>query len=199
MSDINPYESPDDCEEVGVATAADVEQWERGLYRKDNQLVMHKMAHLPDRCVKTNKPAGGRRVCRHFMWVHPLIFLTLPLAGVVFLILIFVLQKRATIYLGLSDESDRKCHRVRSITWWALLTIAAITVGSWLIAASTDGRATWAALGAALGAVTFVVCFVYREMSSQLVRPVRITDTHVWLKGVHPDYLADLPPWPYQP
>jgi len=29
-----------------------------------------------------------------------------------------------------------------------------------------------------------------------IVVPKRISKTHVWLKGVHPDYLADLPEWP---
>jgi hypothetical protein len=31
------------------------------------------------------------------------------------------------------------------------------------------------------------------------IAPVRITNGYVWLKGVHPDYLADLPPWPNLP
>jgi hypothetical protein len=32
-----------------------------------------------------------------------------------------------------------------------------------------------------------------------MVAPARITDDYVWLKGVNPAFLADLPEWPYEP
>jgi hypothetical protein len=199
MSDANPYTSPENCEEVSLATAADVEQWVRGLYRKGNQLVMHKMARLPDRCVKTNKPAGGRRVCRHFVWVHPLVWLSLPLGGVPFLILAPLLRKESIIYVALSEDWLNNRRHARKIGWWLGLIGAAIAVPFYAILASTDGQSLWAAGPLALSVAATLGAIIYSSMASYMVRPVRITDDYVWLKGVHPDYLADLPPWPNRP
>ena len=199
MSDANPYVSPVDSEEVGLATAADVEQWRQGLYRKGNQLVMHKDAFLPDRCVKTNKPAGGERLCRHFVWVHPLLLLTLPLGGVPFFVLFFLLRKGATIYIGLSEGWSCKRRRALSIGRWTTLTGMAIGGASMTVMIGTRSEAAWALWGFALGAAVLVGGFLYGTIVPQMVRPVRITDDYVWLKGVHPDYLAELPPWPNRP
>jgi hypothetical protein len=38
---------------------------------------------------------------------------------------------------------------------------------------------------------------IYGLVASRLVAPTRITKDYVWLKGVHPDFLAELPPWQY--
>jgi hypothetical protein len=40
---------------------------------------------------------------------------------------------------------------------------------------------------------------IYGLLAARMVAAKRITDDYVWLKGVHPDYLATLPPWPYEP
>ena len=53
--------------------------------------------------------------------------------------------------------------------------------------------------GILLGIVLTVGSMIFGSMASQMVVPARITDDYVWLKGVHPDYLADLPPWPNRP
>jgi hypothetical protein len=34
------------------------------------------------------------------------------------------------------------------------------------------------------------------SVQARIVAPSRITKEYVWLKGVHPDYLASLPPFP---
>jgi hypothetical protein len=200
MSDANPYASPEVSEEVALATAADIEQWQQGLYRKGRQLVMHKMAHLPNRCVKTNKPTGSERVCRHFAWVNPLLLLlSLPLAGVPFFVVWCFRRKEATIYLALSDEWLGKRRRTRRIFWWLGLLGTAIGIPCYGVVVITNGHSIWAAGGLALGAAVFLAGAFYHGKNSYMVRPVRITDDHVWLEGVHPDYLADLPPWPNRP
>ena len=204
MSDANPYVSPVDSEEVGLATAADVEQWRQGLYRKGNQLVMHQDAFLPDRCVKTNKPAGGHRVCRHFVWVHPLFLLTLPLGVVPFLILFFLLRKEATIYISLSEQWIRKRRRAILIGRWITLLGTAIVGASitTLFCADVVGghnEPAWAQWGLVVGTAVFLGGILYGAFAIQAIWPARITDDYVWLKGVHPDYLAELPPWPNRP
>jgi hypothetical protein len=157
------------------------------------------MACLPDRCVKTNKPAGGRRVCRHFVWVHPLVWLMLPLGGVPFFILAPLLRKEAVIYVGLSEGWLNKRRRARRIGWWTGLIGAAIAIPFYPMLAAADGHLVWAAGPVALGAASAFAGIVYNAKASYMVMPVRITSDYVWLRGVHPDYLADLPPWPNRP
>jgi hypothetical protein len=199
MSDINPYASPAGYEDVVLAHVADGPQWAAGLYRKGNQLVMHKEAHLPARCVKSNQPIEGRRLKRKLTWFHPLIYLSLLAGVLILLILVLVLQKKATIYIGLSQEWWQKRRRALWIGWLSALLGLAIVAASIVIICDPHCRTPWVAWGILLGFATLLGGGIYGSAGSRMVTPVRITDTHVWLKGVHPDFLADLPPWPYRP
>ncbi len=204
MSDANPYVSPVNSEEVGLATAADVEQWRQGLYRKGNQLVMHKNAFLPDRCVKTNKPVSGERLCCHFVWIHPLLLFTLPLGVVPFLILFFLLRKEARIYISLSEQWSRKRRRAILIGRWITVLGAAIVGASIMTLIHADvvgahNEPAWAQWGVAIGTAVFLGGILYGAFALQIVWPTRINNDYIWLKGVHPDYLAELPPWPNRP
>jgi hypothetical protein len=199
MSDINPYASPSNFEDVALAEVVDGPQSTAGLYRKGNQLVMHKEASLPARCVKSNQPVEGRRLKRKLTWFHPLIYLSLLAGVVILLILVLVLQKRATIYIGLSQEWWRKRRRALWAGWIIGLLGLGMMIGSIAILAASNGEQGWAGAGIALGLIVLLGGGIYGSAASRMVTPVRITDTHVWLKGVHPDFLADLPPWPYRP
>lgn len=63
MSEINPYESPRSPEPVLLTEPAETESW--GVWRHGRLLVMHKRATLPERCVKSNQPAYGRKLKRN--------------------------------------------------------------------------------------------------------------------------------------
>jgi hypothetical protein len=201
MSDINPYASPSPFEDVVLADVADEANWAAGLWRKGNQLVMHKEAHLPARCVKSNQPIEGRRLKRKLTWFHPLIYLSLLAGVLIFAILAIVLQKKATVYIGLSPEWYRRRRRALWAGWIIGLFGLAILIGSIVVLSnSNDKDPPWAGLlGLLFGIITGLVGAIYGSAGSRMVAPVRITDDYVWLKGVHPDFLADLPPWPYQP
>ena len=81
----NPYDPPVVPVAADVTYATEVID-DRGLWRKGSLLVMHKMAPLPNRCVKCNVPTE-RRLKRVLSWHHPAIFLSL-LAG----LLIYVIR-----------------------------------------------------------------------------------------------------------
>jgi hypothetical protein len=201
MSNINPYASPSTFEEVVVAEVADEPNWAAGLWRKGNQLVMHKQANLPARCVKSNEPIEGRRLKRKLTWFHPLIYLSLQAGVLIFAILAIVLQKRATIYIGLTSEWHRRRRRALWAGWIIGLLGLAVLIGSIVVLCnSRDSDPPWAGLlGLLSGIIVILVGAIYGSAGSRMVTPVRITDDYVWLKGVHPDFLADLPPWPYRP
>ena len=69
MSEVNPFASPLSTDLVAAVPAQPQEnQW---VYRKGKLLVMHKQAVLPDRCVKSNRPAYGQRLKRKLYLVPP--------------------------------------------------------------------------------------------------------------------------------
>jgi hypothetical protein len=199
MPDVNPYTSPDNSEDVILAQVVDGPQSTAGLYRKGDQLVMHKNAYLPARCVKSNQPVEGRRLQRNLSWYHPLLYLALLASPLVFIILAYVLRKQATVYLGLSEPWFCKRRLAILIAWMMGVLGVVIMVASIVIVSDPQGRTPWVGWGILLGIVVILAAAIYGSAASQMVRPVRITDDYIWLKGVHPDFLADLPPWPYRP
>jgi hypothetical protein len=113
----------------------------------------------------------------------------------IYAILALILRKAATIYIGLSDEWFARRRRAMIVGWFLVLASIAMLVAGigmedrsdafpWLIAASP---------------LVFLFGAIYGLLGARMVTAVRISDEYVWLKGVHPDFLADLPEWPYQP
>jgi hypothetical protein len=49
------------------------------------------------------------------------------------------------------------------------------------------------------GFTLFLGGAIYGLLRARMVSADRITADYIWLKGVHPDILAPLPLWPYQP
>jgi hypothetical protein len=191
MSDPSPPAEPLVCIEILPEAC--------GLFRKDKQLVMDLGADLPDRCVKSNQPAGGGRLRLHFSWHHPALYLVL-LAGVLpFVIVALVLRKQATLDVGLSKKWRRRRRRAILVGWLLALLGVAIVIASVAVAADQRGPTPWLGWAILVGILTILGGAIYGIVGSRIVTPVRITDDYIWLKGVHPDFLVNLPDWPYWP
>ena len=190
MSEINPYESPRDIEPMVVAEPAEHE--DGGVWRQGKLLVMHKRATLPDRCVKSNQPAHGRKLKRHLYWHHPLIYLAILACLLGYVVLVVVFQKDAVIHIGLSPERILRRRSMRLIAW--ILGIGSIL----LVVVGLASLRPIGAIMALAGVVGFLVAVICEHLApSGTVSAKRITKDYVWLKGVHPDFLASLPEWPY--
>jgi len=165
----------------------------RGLWRQGNLLVMEKEATLPNRCVKSNAPAS-RGLTRKLTWHHPAIYLVVLINIIVYAIVAMIVQKRATIVVGLSDEWFARRRRAITIGWTALVLSGLLGCGGFMAAAinQEDGLA---AIAAVVTVVLGLSGIIYGMVGSRIVTPKRMTDTHIWLKGVHPEYLAELPEW----
>jgi hypothetical protein len=185
----NPYESPVTAELVVDAQVLHTD----GLWRKGHLLVMRKTARMPNRCVKSNQPTE-RRLRRSLSWHHPAIFLTILAGVLVYIIVALILTKRATIYIGLSNEWFAKRRRVILIAWTIVLaSIAMFVLGfAWI---DQNDAAGWLILAGFLG---FMIGAIYGLVGARMVAPTRIDDEFVWLKGVSREFLADLPEWPYR-
>lgn len=194
MPEINPFASPQayDTWADGQAGPDLVIETNEGLWREGKLLVMHRDAQLPDRCVKSNQPAHGRRLKRKLAWRHPAVFLLLLLHVVVYVIVAVILTKRATIYVGLSEEWFARRRRTIAVAWsLVLLGAGLVVVGIALVERNgMFGLLIAAGLVLALGAA------IWGLVRARLVAPKRITADHVWLKGVHPAFLDELPHLP---
>jgi hypothetical protein len=197
MSEVNPYASPQERLPDGAPEPPVVAQLATsgppvGLWRDGRRLVMHKQARLPDRCVKSNQPTDGKRLRRRMYWHHPLIYLSILAGLLIYVILALVLRESATVYIGLSRPWWARRWRAIAIGWLAVLA-AVVMLFLGIALAPNSEVALW------LLALSFLVFFVggiYGVVASRMVAPTRITRNYVWLKGVHPDFLADLPAWP---
>jgi hypothetical protein len=193
MEPVNPYESP---RETGPPESPfDDEQGgaPEGVWRDGPCLVMHKRAELPDRCVKSNRPAT-RRVLRALSWHHPAIYAALLGGPLIYVILALLLREKATIRVGLSDEwFARRRRRGVAAVGIVLLAILPVLV---MLASQKHGSGLASVLAIVNMSVGILVAVIYGDLATGLVSPARITKEYVWLKGVHPDFLASLPPWP---
>lgn len=186
---LNPYAAP---QIVGGYAPVPFEPGFDGLWRQGNVLVMHKHAPLPPICVKSGQPAT-QWLRRKLIWHPPWIALTVLIAIPVYIVIALILTKRATIVIGLTEEWAARRRRRIVIAVGAVLTSVAMVVTAFALGSQHD---TWFAL-LLPGIVTGLGAAIYGQYACRLVWPQRITDQYVWVKGVHPNFLEHLPPWPY--
>ena len=167
------------------------------LYRKGNLLAFHKYAPLPAICLKSNQPAT-QQLKRNLAWHPPAVYFGLLLGLIPFVILALVLTKKATISIGLSDEWVAIRKRKIARGWGIVLLSIALGIG--MIVLASAGPRSLGAFACFTGLASLVLFFVglcYGSYGARLVTPARITEDFVYLKGVHPDFLARLPEWPF--
>ena len=160
-----------------------------GVWCDKSALVMTKDASLPDRCVKCNAPANGLQLKRRLSWHHPMLYLLIFVALLIYLILAVVLRKRATVYLGLCAEHFQRRRKLLAVGW-ILLAIGLISP---VVAFAND----YPALGL-LGLLVLIISIIWQISVARVVTVKKIDDRLVWLGGINRNYLAQLPPWQNQ-
>lgn len=191
MSDVNPYAAP----LTDAAYDAElVPPTSGGIWRQDNKLVIWKDAVLPDLCIRCNAPANGRRLIRKLYWHEPVVYLLLLLmfgcgliGAIVYAVVAFAVRKKAVVAIGICDR--HYTWRVYSIAAWWLITVACVALG-WYGFRANSGSAVAIAVVVFLGNLFFAVAI------SRPVVPTRIDEHYVWMKKIHPDYLAQFPRLP---
>ncbi|HSV33165.1 MAG TPA: zinc finger Ran-binding domain-containing protein [Pyrinomonadaceae bacterium] len=157
-----------------------------GVWRDKSTLVMTKEATLPDRCVKCDAPANGLRLKKNLSWHHPILYLLVFGAALLYIIIAAVLSKRATVYLGLCAAHFQR-RRKQLVAAWLLLLLGIIIP---VAAIAYDYP-----ILALLGVVLFITAVVWLIVASRVVSVKKIDDRLVWLNGFNRDYLSQLPPW----
>jgi len=159
------------------------------VWRDKSTLVMTKEASLPDRCVKCNASANGLRLKRRLSWHHPVLYLLIFVALLIYVILAAILSKRATVYIGLCAEHFQRRRKLLA-AGWVLLAIGLISP---VVAFSYD----YPGVGL-LGALLLIIAIIWLVLVARVVTVKKIDDRLVWLNGINSNYLAQLPPWQNQ-
>jgi DNA-directed RNA polymerase subunit M/transcription elongation factor TFIIS len=161
-----------------------------GVWRQGNQLVMSKDAQLPYVCIKTNRPAEAwlrRNLHWHNSWIYLLILLSIW----IYIIVALIVRKRADILIPLCRERIVRRRWTIGGAWLLILSGVVLIIAGF-------GNAQPDNLGAVVGVAGTLVLLtgaIAGAVLARIVTPARITQDYVWLKGVHPEYLAALPPF----
>lgn len=159
-----------------------------GVWRDGNKLVMRRDATLPDRCVRTGRPAEGGRVDLTLYSHHPVVYAAMLGHLVLYPLLARMLGKQARVRVAMCEDALRS-HRSTVAICWMLAVGGALAV----LACVVLRGPSWMLLTSA--AAMFAAVPIYLWGGARIVTAARIEDDHVWLSGVHPHYLATLPEW----
>ena len=158
-----------------------------GVWQQKNTLVMHKQATLPDRCVKCNRPANGRRLTKTLSWHHPAWYLLVIVGLLIYVIAALIVRKSAVLHLGLCDEHFSK----RRTGIWISWGILALSVALIILGAANNLPALFL-----IGILLIFVAAIYGAVNANLVAVQKIDEQYVWLKRINKDYLLMLPELP---
>jgi hypothetical protein len=156
-----------------------------GVWREGKVLIVAKETVLPPTCVKCNRPSDGRPIRRKFRWYPPawLLLIFVPYGVLLCFIVVLVIRKSGVVHYSMCEV-----HRRRRWAWVAGgLALAAAGLGGAIYVAAQDAF-QWLPVGLILFIVGLVVAVL-----AQSLRPKRIDDHYVWLKGAGEDFLAKFP------
>jgi hypothetical protein len=158
-----------------------------GLWRDGKMLVAQKDAILPDRCVKCNAPAHGFLLKRNLSWHSPFLYVLVVFPGVLIYILVaMAASKKAKLQVGLCPTHIHK-RKNNLLIAWGLFGVSVLSFSAAAVFSSG-----WAVV---VGFVLLIAAVVWGVVRCNVVSPKRIDQTHVWAKGVCPEFLSTLPRW----
>jgi len=168
---------PSGCGDAGGVAALP----RRGVWREGSLLAMDLRAELPPRCIYCNRDESTR-VRRVFNWHTPWLYL-LILAGIlIYAVVAAIVNKRARIAIPLCHTHRRRRTAIRA-------TVLALVVGGFASCRAGMGESqpgAFIVLGVSCVLVSLVLGFGSR------LRPARIDDHHVRLRGAGEEFLESL-------
>lgn len=167
------------------------------LFCSKKLLVMRKGARLPDRCVKTNEPSEAV-FKRTLYWHNPLLNLLVLFPGPLILIIIVMLVRQsAQVELGVTRATLRFRRNAILFGWLGAFAGIALMIVGPIKFDQGPNRGEGLILGCIFGGIGLIVLSAFLgSYFSAIVTPSKITKRFVWLKGVHPKYIAEFPEFP---
>ncbi len=201
MTADNPYQSP----ESPGGLPASHDPTSDGLWRHGKLLVMRNQnPRFPPRCVKTNEPCSGPPTRFKLAWVENGTMWALMFGAIGHSVAMASQGKKLSVDLPLSDTWLARKRRSTMIGWGLLLggigsfVLAVVCYVVALLSGASEGSVLWLMffiLGGPLAAIAGIIWMAIFQQPP--VKAHEITDGLAWIKGVHPDFLASLPEWPW--
>ena len=159
-----------------------------GLWRQGKRLVTRSETPFPDRCVKCNAPANGFRLKRVLYWQHPAYLLLLLCNLLILLVVVLIVRKKAILHIGLCEAHRHQRKVALAVGWTGFLA------GVAMIVASVAADSGWLALA---GAVILLTGAIWGAVKGRTIAATKIDkEKNVWVSGVNPGWLNELPEWP---
>lgn len=169
-----------------------------GIWARGDMMIFHKQAVFPDICLKSGKPAGGSRFKQNLSWFPPWIVVTLFVAWIIFLILALIMTKKAKIDVGVLPEFKQRRRLHMGIGLSAMFVAIFCGIGGIAWAINTDPDVHPAAIVLMIGGLLgFLASLIYLNIAPRLFKVKKITDFYVYLQGIHPDVIKQLPQFPF--
>jgi len=146
---------------------------------------MHKMARLPDYCIKCGTQANGVHLRKRLSWHHPALALLILVGVLIYVIVALIVRKSAVVDIGLCEDHLRK-HRIAVVaTCFVFLAGMAFIV----LAIAQEGGGS-----ALFGILLLFSSAIMAATWAKVVHVKKIDDCYVWLRGIDESFLVMLPP-----
>lgn len=179
----------------------------QNIWRSGKLLVMHTDAVLPDRCVKTNKPAHGSRITLKLNWRSPgrffifvlvaslIIYLRVILMPQIIWLLpvaaLIVVPKKIKVEVGAAEEVVRK--RDRAVKGARICYIAGCVA---IVSGFTQfSNVLFSGMLIFGGLIVITVGLLWKTDAGNPVVLKQRKGNRIWLSGVCQEYLSSFPEW----
>jgi hypothetical protein len=163
-----------------------------GVFRQGKRVVLSRAASLPPRCVKSNEPAE-QWLTRNLSWHPPLVFLTILLSPLIYIIAAIMTRKTATVRVPLTAARFRRRRRFILIAWLLFLGGIAAMIGGGVM---SDDRASSVPPILIIGGLVAILVAPFMGLAvANPVAPTKMDEKYIWLRGVHPAIVGELPEW----
>ena len=98
---VNPYAPP-------TAQGQPMSSATMDFYREGDDLVVRKESSLPDICLRTGEPTGGRMRTKKLSWIPPWTVVVFVLIRIIGIICMLVARKTANVTFALSEQAEAK-------------------------------------------------------------------------------------------
>ncbi len=186
----NPYAVTSQFQPMTAPTSPD---FQNAIYQDGRVLILHRLAVLPDRCVKSNEPTQ-ERLKRSLYWHHPLIYLVLLINIIIYAIVATVVRKTAIVYIPLAKKYKRARLRNMLIAWSLVLAgFVCLVLG----AAFSSPQNQYMVFLFALCPILILTGALWGLFGCRVVYAKKIDDHFIWLAGVSSEFREQFPNWPY--
>ena len=159
-----------------------------GILRHGKEVVVHRNASMPDRCVKCNQPLAahdsGGFARQKYRWHNPLVYIAL-ISPLIYVILSLVLSHRMTVdiplcYAHLEDRKKTGSHLLGAgiVSVIAVFFFASVGYG---------GFAFLLFLAAIIG-LPLAYEYTYKPLQAS-----KMENDYIYLKGASEEYIRNLP------